>query len=343
MSNTRNLSDLARDTNLKEFGETFTLPTTDGSSGQVLSTNGSGGLSFTTPPAGYANSDVDSHLNTGTATTDQVLSWTGADYDWVNVSEGANYVYVANNYTASSGDFVITNTSNTAFTVTLPATPSVGHNVIIADADDWSVNNLTVARNGSTIEGVAEDIIMDVGGVSTSFIYDGTTWQLYPWSGAISSTSGSTVEWASILNKPNFTNLLNFSDAVTLPSADGTSGQTLKTDGSGVLSFSDAAYINIPPVGSKTSSYTLQTSDVSKFVEVGTGGSIIIPNATFSSGDAISIFNNTSGDVTVTCNPTNSYISGTDTDVASVTLATRGVMTVLFITGTTCVLTGSIS
>ena len=88
MSNTRNLSDLARDTNLKEFGETFTLPTTDGSSGQVLSTNGSGGLSFATPPAGYANSDVDSHLNTGTATTDQILSWTGSDYDWIDSGGG---------------------------------------------------------------------------------------------------------------------------------------------------------------------------------------------------------------------------------------------------------------
>lgn len=32
----------------------------------------------------YTNSDVDTHLNTGTATTDQVLSWNGTDYDWVD-------------------------------------------------------------------------------------------------------------------------------------------------------------------------------------------------------------------------------------------------------------------
>ncbi len=36
----------------------------------------------------YANSDVDSHLNTGTATTNQVLSWSGSDYDWVAQSGG---------------------------------------------------------------------------------------------------------------------------------------------------------------------------------------------------------------------------------------------------------------
>ena len=31
----------------------------------------------------YNNNDVDSHLNQSTATTGQILSWNGADYDWV--------------------------------------------------------------------------------------------------------------------------------------------------------------------------------------------------------------------------------------------------------------------
>jgi hypothetical protein len=48
--------------------------------------------------------------------------------------------------------------------------------------------------------------------------------------------------------------------------------------------------------------------------------------------------------LTVTCSAvTNAYIAGTDTDKASVTLATRGVCTVLFIDATTCVLTGNVS
>ena len=36
----------------------------------------------------YANSDVDTHLNTGTANANEVLSWTGSDYDWVAQSGG---------------------------------------------------------------------------------------------------------------------------------------------------------------------------------------------------------------------------------------------------------------
>ena len=36
----------------------------------------------------YTSARVDAHLNTGTATTDQVLSWTGIDYAWVDAGAG---------------------------------------------------------------------------------------------------------------------------------------------------------------------------------------------------------------------------------------------------------------
>ncbi len=60
-------------------------------------------------------------------------------------------------------------------------------------------------------------------------------------------------------------------------------------------------------------------------------------------GDIISIFNNTSGNITITCSITTAYIAGTNTDKATMTLATRGVATVLFISGTVCVVTGNVS
>lgn len=100
---------------------------------------------------------------------------------------------------------------------------------------------------------------------------------------------------------------------------------------------------SIPPVGTKTSSYTLATGDVGKYVQVGSGGSIVIPDATFAEGNAVSIFNNTSGGITITCSITTAYIAGTDSDKASVTLATRGVATILFISSTVCVISGNVS
>jgi hypothetical protein len=102
-------------------------------------------------------------------------------------------------------------------------------------------------------------------------------------------------------------------------------------------------YINIPAVADKTTSYSLTTGDIGKVVGVGSGGSITIPNSTFAAGDAVLIFNNTAGDITITCTITTAYIAGTDADVASVTLATRGVCNILFLSGTACVLTGNIA
>lgn len=126
-------------------------------------------------------------------------------------------------------------------------------------------------------------------------------------------------------------------------------GGALGTPSSGTLSSctvdgtNSVGFRSIPPVGTKTSSYTLATGDVGKYVQVGSGGSIVIPDATFAEGNAISIFNNTSGNITITCTITTAYIAGTDTDKASVTLATRGVATILFISSTVCVISGNVS
>ena len=135
----------------------------------------------------------------------------------------------------------------------------------------------------------------------------------------------------------------------TAPAGTLTNGVTMYS-ASGDLNFMDSAgngykvgYRNIPAVGTKTGSYTLAVGDVGKYVQVGSGGSITIPDATFAEGDAISIFNNTAGNITITCSITTAYISGTDTDKATMTLATRGVATVLFISGTVCVVSGSVT
>ena len=147
--------------------------------------------------------------------------------------------------------------------------------------------------------------------------------------------------------------------ALTAPATGSTltiaDGKTLTASNSLTLAGTDATtmtfpsassnigYLNIPPVGTKTGSYTLATGDVGEYVQVGSGGAITIPNATFAEGDAISIFNNTAGNITITCSITTAYIAGTDSDKASVTLATRGVATILFISSTVCVITGNVT
>jgi hypothetical protein len=103
-------------------------------------------------------------------------------------------------------------------------------------------------------------------------------------------------------------------------------------------------YKAIPQSGAaKTTSYTLATGDIGEFIEVGASGSIVVPDATFSAGDAVVIFNNTSGAITLTMSITTAYIGGTDADKATISLATRGICNVLFISGTVCVVTGNVT
>jgi hypothetical protein len=98
---------------------TYTLPSADGTSGQALVTNGSGVLSFTT-------------ISSGTS--------------WQSVQ--------TTGFTAVAGRGYPCNTTSAAFTVTLPASPSVGDYVQIVDyAGTFDTNALTISPNGNKIEG----------------------------------------------------------------------------------------------------------------------------------------------------------------------------------------------
>lgn len=100
----------------------------------------------------------------------------------------------------------------------------------------------------------------------------------------------------------------------------------------------------VPHSGSdKVTGYTLLTSDVGQYVSLGASGGITIPDATFAAGDIISLFNNTTGNITITGTITTCYLAGTDADKATLTLATRGVATILFLSGTVCVVSGNVS
>ena len=111
-----------------------------------------------------------------------------------------------------------------------------------------------------------------------------------------------------------------------------------------IIGRKNPGYLNVPQSGSaKTTAYTLTTGDIGEFIEVGSGGSIEIPNSTFSAGDAVLVFNNTAGGITITCTITTAYIGGTDSDKATMTLATRGIASILFVSGTVCVVTGNVS
>jgi len=76
------------------------------------------------------------------------------------------------NFTAVSGNGYFVNTTSGAITVTLPATPSAGDIVAIKDyANTADTNNITIARNGSNIDGTAEDALIANEGGSVTLVY----------------------------------------------------------------------------------------------------------------------------------------------------------------------------
>jgi hypothetical protein len=120
---------------------TFTLPTADGTADQVLQTNGSGILTFATVAGGAA---------------------------WQAVVTSSLTVVAKNGY------FV--NTSAAAITATLPASPTLGDFISFIDYNGtFDTNNLTIARNGKNIQGVAEDLTVNVERAGLTLVFSDNT------------------------------------------------------------------------------------------------------------------------------------------------------------------------
>jgi hypothetical protein len=89
--------------------------------------------------------------------------------DWDTTAKTASF-------TAVSGNGYFVNTTSGAVTVTLPASPSAGDIVAVKDyANTADTNNITIARNGSNIDGTADDgAIANEGGSITLVYVDAT-------------------------------------------------------------------------------------------------------------------------------------------------------------------------
>jgi hypothetical protein len=162
---------------------------------------------------------------------------------------------------------VLADTSGGAFTVTLPATPSVGDLVVVADAGaSWGTNNLTVGRNGSTIGGLAEDLVCNINGVSVTLVYDGTTWEVYAQIGgnggnAVTLNGTQTLTNKTISGASNTITNVSLTTGVTgtLPVANGGTGANTLTANNVIL-------------GNGTSAV--------QFVAPGTNGNVLTSNGT---------------------------------------------------------------
>lgn len=91
------------------------------------------------PGASYTDADVDTHLNTSTAASGEVLSWNGSDYDWITGggSSGAIDDIFYENSTTVSSDYTITSSKNAVSAG--PIAIADGVTVTVPSGSRWSI------------------------------------------------------------------------------------------------------------------------------------------------------------------------------------------------------------
>ena len=123
----------------------YEMPSTDGTNNQVLTTNGSGVLSWTTPGGGGSYISWQSSVKTG-------------------------------NFNAVVNEGYFCNTNGGAFTATLPSSPTSGDRIAFIDyKNTWNTNNLTVARNGNKIQDDFNNLTANSQKGSVTLIYADAT------------------------------------------------------------------------------------------------------------------------------------------------------------------------
>lgn len=87
---------------------------------------------------------------------------------------------INSNTTLVSSRKYLCDTSSAAFTVTLPSSPQEGTEIIVKDhKDTFGTHNLTIARNGSTINNLSENLVADVSGYELHLMYRNATWRFW--------------------------------------------------------------------------------------------------------------------------------------------------------------------
>lgn len=117
--------------------------------------------------------------NGGFGSNGQVLTSNGTGLYW-GFGGGGPYVRLTTNTTVTAYRSYLADTSNGSIYITLPASPTTGQRLAIADGGgDKITSPAIILRNGSTIGGAANNLSFDVPDTIAEFVYTGTTWKVF--------------------------------------------------------------------------------------------------------------------------------------------------------------------
>ena len=330
LNNSTNANTLTLQAGATATSITYTLPTADGSSGQVLQTNGSGVMSWVTASGGGTPGGSTTELQYNNAGAFGGIS--GATTNGTAVTFATATLIAANITASGSGGFSIKN--NSAADVAIFGAGGGtgvslvgGTNIATGSADYWQFTGGTGVAT-ATATGSSTDI-------NFAIVPKG--------SGAVVIGGGATATELRLLEPSGSgTNYTGFKSPAlaadvmyTLPTADGSSGQVLQTNGSGVLSWVTGGG------GGATSLTTLTASTAT--ASINNADSVITWNWSSNTTQNAFVLNSaslTTGGLLSATHVTSAY-TGTGLVILSSTGVTSG--TILSVSHTTSALTGNVA
>ena len=287
----------------------LTYPTSDGTNGQFLTTNGSGTLSFADAPSSIANVSEDTTPQLGgnlDLNGNDIVTTSNADIELA--ANGTGKVVVKGN--TNPGTIVLNCESNShgqtiksqphSANVTNELTlPAGGNQEIVGTTATQTLTNKTIDADNNTVSNIEVDnfkaasIVTEAEGIGSN---DNDT--TIPTSAAVknyvdsnsgggggNANTGDLTFNGSTMSAPSNADLTLqpggtgnvVIDGLTYPGTDGTNGQVLTTNGSGTLSFTTVSGGG----GASTGDFTftgnnMSTSSSNADMELGTSGTGMI-------------------------------------------------------------------
>lgn len=161
---------------------------------------------------------------------------------WVSLSSTTSSpTVISSAHTAQSGEWLLVDTSTSAITVTMPASPANGDYIRLMDyASTWDTNNVTLDRNGENFldqdgSAIADNFILDVRNADVTFVYGSGGWRLRP---IVGDAEGTNQNWIDISTTHTaskgekiFADTSGGAFTITLPSTPNSGDFVIITDG----------------------------------------------------------------------------------------------------------------
>jgi len=192
----------------------------------------------------------------------------------------------------------------------------------VIDVADGSITEAKLSNNAVTTNKVAD------GAVTTNKVSNDAVTEAKLANNAVTTTKLNNGAVTTAKLDTSVTNLFN--DYLPL------AGETMV----GSITFAAGQTFSNIPANTQTSAYTLVASDAGKHINI-TNGGVTVPSGVFSVGDAISIFNNSTNDQTITQGGSVTLIEAGTINTGNRTLAQYGLATVLCVQSNSFVITGS--